>query len=205
MFHEAGLPVPKDLLHNEWINYYKHTESLIKDTTPVYVSSRRYFFLNMKAKVSCNIHHNTKIPECTMTIDGPHETVTENVLSICHTICQHQAVSNLDMWAVQCKDLQKPHVFTISKKTESLEINYCMLPKQTMRHVIQQINGCGVLKILHLSGTDLRGCLSSFLPDPHPGLPQLENLENLWATQMNKDDLVHLFAIPGLKKLHLTG
>ena len=26
MFHEAGLQVPKDLLHNQWINYYDHDE-----------------------------------------------------------------------------------------------------------------------------------------------------------------------------------
>ena len=31
MFQEAGLPVPKDFQHNQWINYYNHKESLIKE------------------------------------------------------------------------------------------------------------------------------------------------------------------------------
>ena len=26
MFQEAGLPVPKDFLHNSWINHYNHSE-----------------------------------------------------------------------------------------------------------------------------------------------------------------------------------
>ena len=81
MFHEAGLPVPKSFLHNQWINYYNHGEGLINDTAPVYVPSRLYRFINMKANVSCNIQHGqSKIPECTISIMSPHEAILEKFI-----------------------------------------------------------------------------------------------------------------------------
>ena len=201
MFHEAGLPVPKDLLHNQWINYYNHSEGLIKDTSPVYIPSRWYSFINMKAKVSCNIQQgDTDVPVCTMSIIDPHITVTEDLLSVCHRICQHQAVKNLYLYMVGCKDLPEPHVFTISKNTESMGITFCQLPTETLSHLMQQINQCDALRVLDLSGTTLTGRLSSFLPDPHPGLPELETL-NLIHTALNKEDLQHLSHITQSNKL----
>ena len=198
MFHEAQLPVPKNLLHNEWINYYDHD-----DTTPIYVPSRLYEFNEMKAKVSCNIHHgHTEIPECSMSMSlfFPNEAMSKSILSICHRICQHQAVRDLDMYQVQCEDLPEPCVFNISRNTESMTIIFCTLPTQTLSHVIQQINGCSSLRVLHLYGTNLTGLLSCFLRDPHPGLPQLEKLK-LGNTALNKEDLQHLSNITQSNKL----
>ena len=208
MFREAGLPVPKDLLHNQWINYYNHSEGLIKDTSPVYIPSRWYSFIKMKAKVSCNIQQgDTDVPECTMSIIKPHVTVTKDLLSICHRICQHQAVRNLYMECVRCVDLPEPPVFTLSKSTESLEIISCQLPTETLSHLIQQINGCSALRVLDLSYTTINGCLYSFLPDPHPGLPDLCELD-LMYTGLNKDDMQHLLSIthklPKLQFLDLS-
>ena len=63
MFREAGLPVPKNILHNQLINYYDHdTRNRIKDTTPVYIPSLRYEFRHMKRRVRCNIQHGIKNP-----------------------------------------------------------------------------------------------------------------------------------------------
>ena len=201
MFREAGLPVSKDLLHNQWINYYKHDMGLIKDTAPIYVPSRLYWFDNMKAKVSCNIQYgNTEIPECTMSIIEPRVAVTKDLLSICHRICQHQAVRNLYMFRVKCEDLPQPHVFLISKNTESVKVEYCTLPKKTLSHLIQQINGFSTLRVLNLSFTTLTGLLSSMLPDPHPELPELETL-NLSYIALNREDLQHLSHITQSNKL----
>ena len=49
MYNETGFPVPKDFLHNQWINYYDHIGDLIADgwktdVTPIYVPSRLYWF-----------------------------------------------------------------------------------------------------------------------------------------------------------------
>ena len=192
MFHEAGLPVPKDLLHNQWINYYDHSEGLIKDTTPVYVPSRWYWFRLMKAKVSCNIQHgDTDVPECTISIIEPHITVTKDLLSICHRTCQHQTVRNLILRNIRCEDLPEPPVFTISKNTESMEITSCKLPTETLSHLMQQIKECSALHVLNLS---------SMLPDLHQGLPELETLE-LRSTGLNKEDLQHLSCITQSNKL----
>ena len=211
MYNETGLPVPKDLLHNRWINYYDHEKGLTADTSPVYVPSRFYLFNKMNVNISCNIEPGiTDVPECTLSITKPAKTVTKNLLSICHKICQHQAVRNLYMEWVFCKHLPEPRAFTISKNMESLKIKECILPTQTLSHLMKQINGCSALRVLDLSWTPLTGCLSGFLPDPHPGLPELEEL-NLWETALNKDDLQHLSHItqsnklPKLRILDLSG
>ena len=208
MLIEAGLPAPKDLLHNEWINYYSYD-----DTTPVYVPSRWYLFTQKfggytKEKIWCNIQQgDTEIPECTMSISFPNKAMSKNLLSICHRICQRQAVRNLDMEGVRCTNLPEPDVFTLSKNTESLRINNCTLPTQTLSHLIQQINGCSALQDLDLCVTNLSGFLPIFLPDPHPGLPKLELL-HLAHTVLNKEDLKHLLSIahklPKLRHLDLS-
>ena len=74
MYNETGLPVPKDFLHNQWINYYDHIHGLIgdfliRDVTPIYVPSRLYSFENMRKHISCNIRHgDPDTPECTISI-----------------------------------------------------------------------------------------------------------------------------------------
>ena len=208
MYYEAALPVPKDFLHNQWINYYDHIYGLIKDKSPVYVPSRLYWFENMSENISCNIQNgNPDTPECNMSIINPYPSVTNNLLSICHRICQHQAVRKLILWNITCEDLPEPHVFTISRNMELLRIYYCELPKETPSHLIQQINQYSALRVLDVYKTPLRGCLSSFLPDPHPGLPELKELD-MWDTILNKEDLQHLLSIaykfPKLHKLDLS-
>ena len=178
MFHEAGLQVPKDYLHNQGINFYDHLSSK-NDTTPVYFPSRLYWFGNITAKIPCNIQHgNTDVPECTISIIHPDERMTENLLSICHIICQNQAIRNFYInggrWAMP---------------------------------LIQQINRCSTLRVLDLSHITLTGYLSSFLPDPHPGLPELQQLNLDWIS-LNQEDVCHLLSIayklPRLRRLDLS-
>ena len=102
------------------------------------------------------------------------------------------------MSGVIVKDLPEPYVFHLSEHAQSLKIQNCTLPLQTLNHLIQQINGCTALRILDLSGTNLTGCLSSFLP--HSGLSELEQLA-LERTRLNTDDIMHLFAITKSNKL----
>ena len=85
------------------------------------------------------------------------------------------------------------------------------LNKKDLQHLfnIIQLNKLPQLCSLDLSDNTLTGFLSSFLPDPHPGLPQLAKL-HLSHTELNKDDLQHLFSIiqsnklPKLCGLHLS-
>ena len=74
--------------------------------------------------------------------------------------------------------------------------------------IFKQLNSLLFLQDINISRNTLTGCLSSFLPDPHPGLPELEWL-NLWSTSLNKEDLFHLLSIahklPKLQILDLSG
>ena len=72
---------------------------------------------------------------------------------------------------------------------------------------ITQSNKLPKLRFLDLSGNNLRGFFSNFLPDPHPGLPQLQNL-CLDQTFLNKEDLQHFlkvsYKLPKLGELDLS-
>ena len=85
---------------------------------------------------------------------------------------------------------------------EQLYLPNTGLSKDDLQHLfsIIQLNKLPRLQCLNLTHNTLTGCLSSFLPDPHPGLTKLTHL-HLNNTQLNKDDLQHLFSIIQLNKL----
>ena len=74
------------------------------------------------------------------------------------------------------------------------------LNKEDLKHLLSIAHKLLKLYKLDLSGYTLTGCLSSFLPDPHPGLPKLRKLD-LQSTALNKKDLQHLFSIIQFNKL----
>ena len=89
-----------------------------------------------------------------------------------------------------------------------LDLRKTSLNKDDLCHLLSIAYKLPELKKLDLSGYTLTGCLSSFLPDPHPGLPNLTRL-HLRETSLNKDDLCHLlfiaYKLPKLEKLDLSG
>ena len=211
MFREAGLPVPKDLLHNQLINYYNHdTLNPIKDTTPVYVPSLVYKFYDIKRTVRCNIQHGIKNPpNCSIDI-GLDKQMAINILSVCHMISQHQQIKSLYLFDVRCPDdLPEPDVFNLGEQTQSVKLDSCTLPWNTKKKIMLQINKCSSIREIILHDTRITGCLSSLIPDPHPGLPQLQKL-NLQHIGLNKDDLELLSNItqsnklPNLQELSLS-
>ena len=138
MFHEVGLPVPENLLHNQWINYYNR-----KDVSPVYVPSKMYSFKDVKSSVYCNIQHkNSETPECIMWINDPHKDVVNHILSICQDIGRSQKITDLYLRHVSYQhlpDLPDPEVFNMSKTAQSVILDHCVLPHQTLNHLMQQI------------------------------------------------------------------
>ena len=94
---------------------------------------------------------------------------------------------------------------------EKLNLSGTALNKEDLKHLfsITQSNKLPNLWSLNLSANTLTGCLPSFLPDPHLGLPELQILE-LAETALNKNDLIHLThliqtdKLPGLKDLILA-
>ena len=152
IFHEAALPVPKKLLHNQLINYCSNN-----DTAPVHVPSRFHLFHKMKARISCNIDHgDTLIPTCVMMITYPDEEITKTLLPVCKKICEHQTICQLHLRKVHCEDLKESEVFNLSKSAQSVTIDHCKLPSPTLNHLIQQMNGCTTLHNINLRCTNLK-------------------------------------------------
>ena len=87
-------------------------------------------------------------------------------------------------------------------KLEELYLRNTELNKNDLHHLshITQSNKLPKLRVLKLSNNTLTGCLSCFLPDPHPGLPELEHL-HMTDTEVNKDDLQHIKHLVQYRKL----
>ena len=120
---------------------------------------------------------------------------------------------------LQLTDLESLKQFFVSREDSCYKICKDPLPKcflsdkhlptHVCRHVLRQINRFSNLHDIEIIGSPLIGCLSSFLTDPHPGLPELKEL-TLKRTALHKEDLQHLFSIiqsnklPTLWKLDLS-
>ena len=123
---------------------------------------------------------------------------THMSLTLYYSICQ------------QLTDLESLKQFFVSREDSCYKICEDLilecflsdkhLPTHVCTHVLRQINRFSNLRCIELADSLLTGCLSSFLPDPHPGLPKLEELK-LARTALNKDDLQHLSNITQRNKL----
>ena len=97
---------------------------------------------------------------------------THMSLTLYYSICQ------------QLTDLESLKQFFVSREDSCYKICEdvfleCFLsdkhlPTHVCTHVLRQINRFSNLRCIKLADSPLTGCLSSFLPDPHPGLPKLE-------------------------------
>ena len=123
---------------------------------------------------------------------------THMSLTLYYSICQ------------QLTDLESLKQFFVSREDSCYKICddgflECFLsdkhlPTHVCRCVLCQINQFSSLPSIEITDSPLTGCLSSFLPDPHPGLPELKQL-TLKRTALHKEDLQHLFSIIQLNKL----
>ena len=85
---------------------------------------------------------------------------------------------------------------------------YCEIPSALCSEFLRTLSNFKNLELLDLSGNNLTGCLSNFIPEYHSGLPKLENLF-LNDAALNVDDLEHIThliqdnKIPNMKELRL--
>ena len=122
-----------------------------------------------------------------------------------HSICQ------------QLTDFENIEQFVVSRQNSCYQIcgafsltcylSATHLPTDACRRVFHQINRYSDLRSIEITDSPLTGCLSSFLSNPHPGLPKLYKLK-LNRTSLNKEDVQHLLSIayklPTLQGLDLS-
>ena len=133
MFRESGLSVPKDLLHNQLINYYDHHEAdLFKDTTPIYIPSKVYWFKSIGKCLTYKHHQASEKTDCNVRITkgGYGEDLDQNILDICHAINKDQQITELhlrDTGIIECWNRRIP--FDDEQMPNKLESLNHLLPQ----------------------------------------------------------------------------
>ena len=128
--------------------------------------------------------------------------------SVCHQLADLTQLKHLDL---SRNDLSQVDMIHLSNKPNLSCLNCCdtQMSTKLSKNVMGQISYITHLSILELSWNTLTGCLTSFLPDPHPRLPGLVDL-CLQSTALNTEDLQYLFSIiqnnklPKLRELDLS-
>ena len=80
----------------------------------------------------------------------------------------------------------------------------CMMRIEVWGPLLAALSTCKHLTVLGLSGNSLTGCLSSFLPDPHPGLHSLGWL-HVDSAALNREDVLHITHLIQTNKLQRLG
>ena len=164
--------------------------------------------------------------ECDHLAEPDVFNLSENAQSISFSECKLpcEVLSHLLLQMSHCKQLRKLYLENItldkvglhlvrairswgdSPPLQLLDLKSCALSGNVCAELLQSLSTCKHLTELNLSRNTLTGCLSSFVPDPHPGLPKLKRI-GLIDTALNKDDLQHLLSIanklPKLEALSL--
>ena len=130
----------------------------------------------------------------------------QHLLSIAHALPKLWKLDLSEYTLTGCLSSFLPDPHPGLPQLEKLNLEHTALKKDDVQHLsnITQSNKLPKLRDLSLSDNDMTGCLSSFLPDSHPGLPQLKELD-LKRTELNKDDLKHLTHLIQTHKLPELG
>ena len=147
--------------HNKYVHFFDDKAAIPGIYTPVYDTSHLYAFLETKDEVICTLNEREKegvveVPECTIFIKRPNSLYTKSVLATCKKMSQHQSITDLWIQDVACCKLPEPCVFNMSKNAQSLTLDYCTLPSETMKHLMQQISECNTIRKKHLNLINLR-------------------------------------------------
>ena len=147
-------------LHNKYINYYNHwmdEQNRPYDITAINHPCKIYHFWWMKKDIVLGEYkeQGAEIPECTMYINMPNETVTKSLLSKCRKISEYQPVTDLWIQGVRCDDATEVEAPILSRNIQSLLIGLCKLSSSFMRNILQQLHNCITLTYLELDHVDL--------------------------------------------------
>ena len=124
-----------------------------------------------------------------LNLSGMHMS-QELSRSVCHQLTYLTQLKHLDL---SDNDLSLVDMIHLSNKPNLsyLDCQETKMSTKLSKDVMGQLTYTTYLRKLDLSGNSLRGCLTSLVPDPNPGLYQLKELK-LCDTALNKDDLHHL-------------
>ena len=136
---------------------------------------------------------------------------------------RNQAINDLLVNIVKCTDLPQKLAFNISKHIQSLTLEWCDFPSQTMNHLMEQIDQCSTLRKIDLGSTSLEDVSSLTLSNktslthldlcPDTYVPRVESecfvvnslVSHSWKhLDLSGNDLSHVDMIYLLNKPNLS-
>ena len=162
-------------------------------------------FTNLKDLSSLTISNKTPLTHLDLGWAHMSQELSQNV---CHQLSDLTELRYLDLSG---NDLSYIDTICLSNKPNLSYLN-CRNTQMSIelnKNLIGQLRYITQLSELDLSYNTLTGCISCFVPDDHPGLPELKNLI-LMSTALNKGDLHHLLNIifsnklPNLEKMYVS-
>ena len=210
IFHEAGLGVPKSLFHNQWINHYNHRNDdemkRPRDTMAVQIPSKLYLFDEIKEKVGEVEERkgNEETRSCEIRVYQPDASAAKNLLQIVCRISQLQSVTDLHLDWVECHYLQEPVLLNLSKFAQSVILQYCSLPPETLNHLIEQVSQCTTVHKIDLQSTELPD-VSSLTLSNKPSLTYLDLKFTRMSQALVQDVCLQIKHLIHLEYLGLSG
>ena len=135
LFNESTIPLPNHPLHNHYINYHHGNRcNPCLHTQP----SRLYYFTWLRENFICNVKPDAEILDCALWMYCPNEAVTNSILTKCHMISTHQAVTDMYMKNVRCHDMTTAQV-PMLRNVKSLCLDTCDLPVNCLRNILSQL------------------------------------------------------------------
>ena len=198
LYKESTFKLTGYPLHNQHINYYNHLSEAHRDTTPIHLPSKLFWFRYMKESITCEDQpKNNTVPDCVMWIEQPSTPVKKALLSTCVRISEIQPVTDLCMSSVRCKGWPASNLFKISESAQSVTLNDCTLPSSTMNplnnliHLISDLEPLEIYRIWpHGPSTDI-GCFHVKFSASGGQTTNMASVESKNHT-LQKQPLIHL-------------
>ena len=160
----------------------------------------------MKENVLCKLNNREQeanIPECILVIRQPDAAVTNNLLVACQRISKYQPIVDLHMFEVSWKYQSESDGFNLSKNTQSLIMQSCCLPSQSLKYLMHKLCECNKLHKIDLLGTGLQGVPSLTLSNKR-SLTHLDLGETNMSAELCKSICQQLRYITHMEHLNMS-
>ena len=156
LYAESEVVLQDEPHHNKMFNFYSHKQDDLckrpRDISPIHIESKLYLFEFLKEHLpNCKILLPVREDQnCHIIIRDINVLKAENVLLLCHSISQHQSITDLWIKRLICESGLDLQVFKMGTRARSISILKSTLPYQLLEVLVTQLPQCQELTKLQL-------------------------------------------------------